>query len=66
MGWSGGSELARQIWREVRKYVPPCDRESVAKYIIELFESQDCDTIDEAELLCRDAGRQTELDGERP
>jgi hypothetical protein len=32
-------------------------RQDRARRIIELFEALDCDTIDEAETLCKDAGR---------
>jgi len=58
MGWASGSELAEQVWDAVRGFIPKGEpRVQAARDIIDLFEAQDCDTIDEAEQLCQDAGR---------
>ena len=58
MGWASGSELAEDVWKVVRKLIEDKRaRMKAARQIIELFEDHDCDTIDEAEQLCRDAGR---------
>lgn len=57
MGWSGGSELAYDVWKLVRPLTyEGKDRKKIAKKIIALFESQDCDTMYECEQLCKDAG----------
>ncbi len=56
MGWSGGSEIASEIWSMVGNYVPKRNRKIVARRIIQLFEDHDCDTIEECEKLCEDAG----------
>lgn len=56
MGWASGSSLAADIWSLVRRHIPKEKRPRVAKNLIDLFESEDCDTMEEAEQLCRDAG----------
>jgi hypothetical protein len=57
MGWASGSELAENVWAAVRKDIPITRRHQVARHIIDLFEDMDCDTIDECQQLCKDAGR---------
>lgn len=57
MGWSSGSELAETLWNEVREYVPKNKRKEVANAFVDAFESYDCDTIDECEVLMDDAQR---------
>jgi len=58
MGWASGSELAEDVWAAVRNLIPGgSTRVHAAHKIIELFEDYNCDTIDEAEKLCADAGR---------
>lgn len=57
MGWSGGSILAEQIWDLVRPYISADDRKKIAKKMVKLFESEDCDTIYECEQLMLDAGK---------
>lgn len=56
MGWASGSELAEKLWEGVREFVPEEDRGVVAKFFIDAFEDQDCDTIYECEQLVKDAG----------
>jgi len=56
MGWASGSGLAEGVWKCVRRYVPKENRPTVAKAIVDLFEGEDCDTMDEATTLMRDAG----------
>jgi hypothetical protein len=56
MGWASGSGVAADVWSAVRRHIPEEKRQTVAKKIIRIFENEDCDTIDEAEQLCRDAG----------
>ena len=60
MGWASGSELAEQVWSLVRDYIPEGNQRAlVARQVIDEFEGYDCDTIDEAEPLCKDARRRT-------
>jgi hypothetical protein len=56
MGWSGGSEIAAEVWDLVKDFIPPKKRKRVAKQIVSLFEDQDCDTMYEAEDLMEAAG----------
>jgi hypothetical protein len=60
MGWASGSEIAESIWDAVKKSIPKKDQKKVAKKIIEIFENNDCDTIEEAEELYQAAGRKYE------
>ena len=62
MSWAGGSYLAEEVWNVVRPLVPAQKRRAAAREIIELFEDEDCDTIDEAGELCKDAGREYDED----
>jgi hypothetical protein len=55
MGWASGSILAEDIWSLVSKYIPKKDKKKIARKFIDLFEDQDCDTMDEAESLVKDA-----------
>lgn len=64
MGWAGGSELAEDIWNLVGKYIPKKQQKRVAKKIVDLFEHQDCDTMDEAQRLMADAGLENRWDEE--
>lgn len=56
MGWASGSGLAAEIWSMFRKYVPTRSRKRVALKLVDLFENEDCDTMDEAERLMKDGG----------
>lgn len=60
MGWASGSIIAEQIWDLIKKEIPKNKQKKIAKKIIDIFESEDCDTIDEAEELCLAAGRSLE------
>lgn len=51
MGWGSGSELAEDLWTEIRSYINKKDHMIVAKKVIKLFENMDCDTLDECEEL---------------
>lgn len=57
MGWASGSSLAEDIWDLIKNDLKPKQRKIIASGLIDLFEDMDCDTIDECEELCRDAGR---------
>lgn len=57
MGWASGSQLANEIWRAVRKYIPVSNRRKVATELVNAFENEDCDTLDaECPQLMKDAG----------
>ena len=47
MGWAGGSRLLSDVWHAVKKHIPKEKRVNVCKALIEAFEAEDCDTIDE-------------------
>ena len=57
MGWAGGSAIAEDVWLLVRDYVPVTKRKAVALKVIDRFEDDDTDTMDEAETLTADAER---------
>jgi len=64
MGWAGGSRLADDVWDVIRDLIPDSKQRALtAREIIKLFEHEDCDTIDEAEILCEDAGKKRWLRG---
>jgi len=63
MGWGSGSMLAEDLWDAIKPHIPEGERQTVALVIIDLFEHNDCDTMDEAEALMRDADPQMELEG---
>ena len=57
MGWASGSSLAEEVWDAVRKLIPASRKKmQAARKIIEAFQDCDCDTIQECERLCDDAG----------
>jgi hypothetical protein len=61
MGWASGSWMASDIWALVERYIPKNQKKRVAKRIVRIFESQDCDTLaDEAEALIVAAGLEDE------
>ena len=48
MGWASGSSLLSEVWRAVEKHLTSKkQRVLVCKSLIEAFEAEDCDTIDE-------------------
>ena len=54
MGWASGSEIAAQVWDNVREFIPVAKRKDVARRVVKTFEAYDCDTMDEAEQLIED------------
>lgn len=60
MGWASGSTVGDQIWNNIRGFIPEGNRAEAAKIVIDALEDQDCDTIDECELLVKDAGLESE------
>lgn len=65
MGWAGGSEIATNLWKLVRRDVPVKKRKKVARKFIEEFENNDCDTMGECEQLVKDAGIDWNDDGDK-
>lgn len=65
MGWAGGSEIANEMWGNLRFILPRMIRREVAKVIVDALESGDWDTQDEAPLLMADAGEPV-FEGEGP
>ena len=55
MGWCAGSEIAEDVWKLVRQHIPFTERREIARRIIDRFEQEDADTMDEAETLTADA-----------
>lgn len=60
MGWGRGSEVADEVWSIVKPYIAPSEQRFVAKELIALFEAHDCDTLQDAEELWDDAGKNEE------
>jgi len=56
MGWASGSRLAVDVWALVGKHTPEQNRKQVARELVTLFEEMDCDTMNDAEALMKDAG----------
>lgn len=57
MGWANGSQIAQEIWDAVRPWLTKDQRRVVGIKLINIFENNDCDTIEEAEQLCKDVGK---------
>lgn len=49
MGWASGSKLLEDVAKIVMPRLGKNDRSIVAKKLIEAFQSEDCDTINEVE-----------------
>lgn len=47
MGWASGSGIAEDVWEAVKKYIPKEDLKKVAGRLIDIFEAEDCDTMQE-------------------
>lgn len=47
MGWASGSGLCADIVKQARKHVPESARPAFYKALIDIFESEDCDTLQE-------------------
>ena len=56
MGWCSGSDLADRIWSLVKDHIPKEAQPKIALRIIEIFEGEDCDTMQETALwdLCHE------------
>jgi hypothetical protein len=47
MGWASGSELMGNVLNVTLKHIPAKKRYAVVKKLCEVFQAQDCDTLDE-------------------
>jgi hypothetical protein len=47
MGWSGGSQLLREVWATVRPFVPDEKRETILADLMTVFAREDCGTLGE-------------------
>lgn len=47
MGWAGGSQILTDVWEIVREYIPEDERVDILKELMLIFESNDCDTLNE-------------------
>jgi hypothetical protein len=47
VGWAGGSGVLRDVWSEVREFVPAKQRVDVLARLMAVFAAYDCDTLDE-------------------
>jgi len=50
MSWSTGADIAENLWEDIVEYIPENKKKIVAKKIINIFESYDCDTMCETSL----------------
>lgn len=51
MGWAAGSALAEKIWEIIKGHIPEHEKQNTASQIVDAFEYEDCDTMEEAEEL---------------
>lgn len=54
MGWASGGDLADDVWKAIeplRALASPEVLEQVARDLVEAFEDQDCDTLEECQGL---------------
>jgi len=47
MGWASGSELAQNLWDDIKKILTDEQKKKVKQAIIKNFENQDCDTMED-------------------
>lgn len=50
MGWNSGSGIAESVWNVIKTHIPKPDHREVAEELINIFESEDCDTMSETTL----------------
>lgn len=55
MGWASGSQLAEELYEDIRRDIPAKKRRRVARMIVEAFENHDADDWDLGGQLHRDA-----------
>lgn len=56
MGWASGSGILDDVWSAVYTHIPKKQRVKVARELIRIFESYDCDTLEE----CNDGAEMSE------
>lgn len=65
MGWASGGEILESVADLVMPEIPARNRPRVAAELIEIFESSDCDVIDEVDnkdirkawkIICKERG----------
>lgn len=49
MGWASGSELAQQIWNDMKSHLTEKQKKTLKNSLIKHFEDMDCDTMDEVD-----------------
>jgi hypothetical protein len=64
MGWASGSQLAEDLYADIRKHIPKAKRAKVAEKIIAAFENYDADDWDEGSTLWSDSERPLTWDDE--
>jgi hypothetical protein len=62
MGWSSGSELARETWDMVRPFINGKHKKRIAEKFLTAFENHDADDFDGQSNLEKDAGRKRDDD----
>ncbi len=55
MGWANGSSMARDIWERLSRYIPEDKRNAEARWLYDLFCSEDADDWDGGSKLEHDA-----------
>lgn len=55
MGWASGSQLAEDVWTLFAQHLPEDKKQEIARKLVRMFESEDCDTMSEAEELMKAA-----------
>ena len=51
MGWASGVELAENVWSAIERYLPEEAKGQVALELVKIFESCDCDIMEEASFV---------------
>lgn len=49
MGWCSGSEIAQELWEEIKDELTAKQKKIIKAKIIKVFENNDCDTMEEIE-----------------
>lgn len=50
MGWCSGAEVADDVWEVVKEHIPKEKRQKVAKALVDVFESHDCDCMEDTKV----------------
>jgi len=49
MGWSSGSKICEEIWELIKYHIPDYRKTEVVEGLCDIFEEEDCDTLEEIE-----------------